>query len=179
MTPGLLRAGPLLFVALVVMGAGACTFERRDDVDEEEAAATRALPGFEDGSRWRSPEGVVRLFREAVVLGDLSMALSLLDRQSILVDELAGAPDEAMTRGELLLELRRRHTEGLVLEVLQTRVEEAGETALVLTHLAIMDRDEDGIGVEVGRVYESVVLVPTEEGWRIRHLHRSVTRRDS
>jgi hypothetical protein len=34
----------------------------------------------------------------------------------------------------------------------------------------------DGIGVEVGRAYETVVLVPSDQGWRIRHVHRSLNR---
>lgn len=171
--------GPTLLVgalATALLGA-ACTFEHRADMEEAEASpGSVALVG--NGDRGLSPGAVARLFREAVFVGDLSLALSLLDRQATLVDELAGTDEETMTRGELLLELRRRHVAGLGLEVLETRVEPATESTLVLSRLALLERGDDGIGVEVGRAYETLVMVRTDEGWRIRHLHRSVTRRD-
>jgi hypothetical protein len=160
----------LLLLSLVQTG---CTFERRADLHEDPEAAT---PALEAGERLRPPAAVVRVFRDAVVVGDLSLALSLLHRQATLVDGLAGSDVETLTRGELLMELRRRHGEGLVLEVLGTEVEVTGESAMVLSSLALIDRGEDGIGVETGRVYETVLLVLTEDGWRIRHLHRSMTR---
>jgi hypothetical protein len=162
----------LALLLLPLLQAG-CTFERRADLDEDPEAAT---PAMEAGERIRSPAAVVRVFRDAVVVGDLSLALSLLDRRATLVDELAGSHGETLTRGELLMELRRRHVEGLVLEVLGTEMEVAAESAMVLTSLALIDRGDDGIGIETGRAYETVVLVLTEDGWRIRHLHRSMTR---
>jgi len=173
--PGWCAAGCL--AAFLLLG-NACTFEHRADLDDEEGAMPASLVLLGNGERGLSPGAVTRLFREAVVAGDLSLALSLLHRQATLVDELAGTDEATITRGELLLELRRRHVEGLVLEVLDSRVEPSSESAVVLTRLALLDRGEDGIGMEVGRAYETVVLVPTDEGWRIQHLHRSVTRRD-
>jgi hypothetical protein len=163
-----------LFLVLPLLQAG-CTFERRADLEEDPEVAT---PALEPGERIRPPASVVRVFREAVVVGDLSLALSLLHRQATLVDELAGSDAEPATRGELLLELRRRHVAGLVLEVLDSEVDVTGESAIVLTRLALIDRGEDGIGVETGRAFETVHLLLTEDGWRIRHLHRSMDRRD-
>lgn len=163
-----------LFLVLPLLQAG-CTFERRADLEEDPEAVT---PALEPGERMRPPTAVVRVFREAVVVGDLSLALSLLHRQATLVDELAGSDVDTATRGELLMELRRRHVAGLVLEVLDTEVEVAGESALVLTRLALIDRGEDGIGVEAGRAFETVHLLITDDGWRIRHLHRSIAQRD-
>lgn len=175
MSRTLFSGGGAVLFALLLFQPG-CTFEQRGDLDEDPAAGTTADPG--DWQRIQPPATVARVFREAVVIGDLSLALSLLHRQATLVDELAGTDEELATRGELLMELRRRHVDGLVLEALDTQVEVTGETALVLTRLALIDRGEDGIGLEVGRAYETALLVATEEGWRIRHLHRSVTRRD-
>jgi hypothetical protein len=164
-----------LFLLLLPLVQTGCTFERRADLDEDPEAAT---PALEADERIRSPAAVVRVFRDAVVVGDLSLALSLLHRPATIEDELAGGDVGTLTRGELLMELRRRHVEGLVLEVLGTEVEVMGESAMVLTRLALIDQGEDGIGVEAGRAYETVLLVLTEEGWRIRHLHRSMTRRE-
>lgn len=175
MSPGPRLPGRLLVGALVLVQAGACTFERRADLEEDDSPAGSGIPGLEEGVGARTPEAVARLFREAVEVGDLSLALSLLDRSATLVDALAGAPDVTTTRGELLLELRRRHGEGLALEELEARSEPVGESTLVLTRLALMELDEDGIGIEVGRVYETALLTPVEGGWRIRHLHRSLT----
>jgi hypothetical protein len=164
------RRGALLLLATLVQSG--CTFERRADLDEDPEAPTTALQA---GDRIRPPAAVVRVFREAVVLGDLSLALSLLHRQATLVDELAGSDVEVTTRGELIMELRRRHVDGLVLEVLGTEVDVMEGSAMVLSRLALIDRGDDGIGVEAGRAYETVLLLLTEDGWRIRHFHRSMT----
>jgi hypothetical protein len=168
------RRGGFLLLALLLQTG--CTFERRADLDED-TEATPVAP--EPGERIRPPAAVVRVFREAVVLGDLSLALSLLHRQATLVDELVGSDVDILTRGELLMELRRRHVDGLVLEVLDTEVEVMEGSAMVLSRLALIDRGDDGIGVEAGRAFETVLLLLTEDGWRIRHLHRSMTRGDS
>jgi ketosteroid isomerase-like protein len=179
-TPSRCGAGGLVLAALFPVLVGSCTFEHRPDPRAENAGDGDPLEARQDElparGLDRSPVGVVRVFREAVVRGDLSLALSLLDREATLVDELAGAQSESATRGELLMELRRRHAEGLILRVLDIDVSQAGETALVLTRLALMEEGGDGIGVEVGRAYETVVLVPSDQGWRIRHVHRSLNR---
>lgn len=162
--------------ALIVLGA--CTFERRSELEEngEEARTAPGLLGDPPGmERALPPEGIVRLFRDAVVRGDLSLALSLLHREATLVDKLAASPDGRRTRGEILVELRRRHAEGMALEVLESTVHEVEGGTLVLTRLAVLEEEENGIGVEVGRVYETALLVPTDAGWRIRHFHRSLT----
>jgi hypothetical protein len=117
----------------------------------------------------------VRLFRESVAVGDLSLALALLDRDASLVEVIPGESSEQVTRGELLLELRRRHAEGLHLELLESRITLPAEgVALVLSRLAVLQSGPDGYGEEVGRVDETVVLLVTPDGWRIRHLHRSL-----
>jgi hypothetical protein len=48
--------------------------------------------------------------------------------------------------------------------------------ALVTSHLDLMRSMEDvgDLAVQEGRVWESMVLVATPDGWRIRHLHRSL-----
>jgi hypothetical protein len=34
--------------------------------------------------------------------------------------------------------------------------------------------ETEGIGEEVGQIYETALLTPSLEGWKIRHIHRSL-----
>jgi hypothetical protein len=164
-------------VPLVVLGLPlACTFERRPAV-EGEAGSTGELVrsgGISDGLDEGAALETVRLFREAVALGDLSLALVLLDREATLVDELVGEASEARTRGELLLALRRRHAAGLSFESRgDPLVASSGEGLLVGSHLTVFQAEAGGDPALFGTLYESVLLVPGPGAWRIRHLHRS------
>jgi hypothetical protein len=168
-----------MWVLLLLVASSSCTFERRVELDpdgssEEEAPQT---PGVEVrmGDPGAAAVDAVRLFRESVELGDLSLALALLDREATVVDELVGEAREAATRGELLLELRRRHAAGLSFEPLEAPTTIAlAEAALVVSRLTLVQEDEDGARVEAGRVSETVFLTASADGWRIRHLHRSL-----
>jgi len=156
-----------------------CTFEPRDGGGEaihqvvEEAAAQPDSPNGEASSV--AALRAVEIFRSAVAAGDLSRALALVARDAVLVDGLVGEAAEAGTRGELLLELRRRHMEGMDLEVVDSTVDLlSGEVALVVSRLALLEVGADGIGEEVGRVHETVLMTLEADGWRIVRLHRSL-----
>ena len=166
-----------VFLGVCVLAG--CTFEPRDGTDEstsdmaEDAGmqSDGAVVDVSSGAALRTAE----IFRSAVATGDLSRALALVDRDATLVDGLVGEAAEAATRGELLLELRRRHSEGMDLEVVSSTVDLlSGEVALVVSRLALLEVGSDGIGEEVGRVHETILLTLQAEGWRIVRLHRSL-----
>ena len=183
MLPALLRplgASFLFLCSFVALTFSGCTFERRDAEPAE---------GLESAEVARAPEeerltdaaeeiarAVVDAFREYVAAGDLSLALAGLHGEANLVDPLVGQAAETASRGELLLELRSRHAEGLVYEPLEADVFLVGEDAALVVSLLSMLREGDAqIPEEVGRVLETVYLVGSDEGWKIRHLHRSLS----
>ena len=173
----------VLVAGLLVLPAG-CVFERRPDPDrffEVERPPETELAE----EAWREdPEAaaysLAEVFREAVRVGDLSLALSLLHREAILLDELVGEATASaagpLTRGELLLAVRRMHQDGLRLYVAEVEVTLLDDVALVNSYMDLLRPVEEGreLAVQEGRVWETLVLVATPEGWRIRHLHRSV-----
>jgi ketosteroid isomerase-like protein len=127
-----------------------------------------------------SARQTIELFRTSVAAGDLSQALSLLDGDATLLDALAGEASEAVTRGELLLELRGRHSEGVTLEPVATQVTLlAGEAAFLVSGLEVFEPKEDGVLAMVGKMHETVLRIGSEGGWRIRSLHRSFLSNDA
>lgn len=177
------QSGWLRFpIALVLILLGACTFEHRENGEEAEdpPAVVEPHEAPEDSLEVDPAQGALhtlRAFREAMAVGDLSLALALLDREASLLDDLVGDPELAGSRGEVLLELRARLAEGMQLEEVSTQVSFSGEAAVVITRLRLEVaeeapqewRDRDG-----STLHETALLTPTEEGWRIRHLHRSI-----
>jgi hypothetical protein len=164
-----------------------CTLERRADpeaspgvdVEREEVLEAR-VPDPVPADPAESVRITLEVFREAVRVGDISLALQLLDAEAVLLDDLvveaAGEADPPGTRGELLLALRRRHAEGLGLQPLDSDLRWSDDTAVLSTRLLLLDRSA-GPEVEpdsLGWARETAVLRPTPEGWRILHLHRSV-----
>jgi hypothetical protein len=157
---------------LLLLVLGGCTIEPRWEVEPEEPSPdTVALP--ESASPEEAVATTVEVFREAVRVGDLSLALSLLDRDAILADDLADGNGEGTTRGEVLMELRRRHAAGLRLEAIESQTREVAGGWLVSTRLDILGTDEEGEPTLDGHARESALLAPTDEGWRIVLFHRS------
>lgn len=171
----------VLFVLL--MGTMGCVFERRPDPEglEEATAAREAEALGEDAvaDPADAAAALVEVFREAVRVGDLSLALNVIHRDAVLLDELVGdasvGASGASTRGELLLAVRRLHQEGLRIHPSEVEVSLLEDAAVVTTYLDILRPVEEGqeLAVQEGRAWETIVLVATPEGWRIRHLHRS------
>ncbi len=120
----------------------------------------------------------LRTFREAMALGDLSLALALVDRDATLVDDLVGAAAADASRGEVLLELRSVLAQGLEVEEQSQRVSLPGGVAVVVSQLVLRVVDPEAPDpvqeMDGRRLHETVVLVPTDDGWRLRHLHRSL-----
>jgi hypothetical protein len=165
-----------------------CTLERRADPDAVPEVDTVAILG---GSPLDPPpvptdpsESVrvtMEVFREATRVGDVSLALQLLDTRALLMDDLVLESGERVsdlpaTRGEHLLELRRRHAAGLSFEILESDLRWVEESALLTTRLLLLMRptEPDVAPDTVGIALESAFLRPSPEGWRIVHMHRSV-----
>lgn len=158
---------------LSVLFFSSCTLERRF---EESADTTAVVPS--EASELQSTEELagqtVRLFRDAVFAGDISRALSLMAEGASLIDPFAGRSTVEWPVGEVLLELRRRHADGVRFEPIRdevTLLEDGG--ALVLTTLAVL-QETGGVGEEVGEIHETALLIPSPEGWKVRHIHRSL-----
>lgn len=165
------RSGRVSLVAAAVvlvasLTAGACSFERRPD---PLAGAT--------GSQATTVEDSVRAVALALDgarrLGDLAAAAALFEssaRTTPLHPEERGAgrwltPGEALAGGWAPGTVNP-HPE----EVLESSVELlGGGSALVLNTL--VDPEAEGMPAAL----ETLVLVRTPGGWRIRHLHRSPT----
>lgn len=175
-------AEPLGFIAFLLVFAllgMSCSFERRPEPQDEELIHDEMSDTVSTASAPTGPAvaalHTVELFRESVATGDLSLALGLLDREATLVDALVGEVSDSGTRGEFLLELRGRLAGGILVRPIDTEVTFLGrEGALATSMLSVVSVDEDGEKREVTRLYESVLLVVSSDGWRIRHFHRSV-----
>lgn len=119
----------------------------------------------------------LRTFRQAMAVGDLSLALALVDREAVLVDDLVGDPAGHGSRGEVLLELRARLAEGLAIREDSAAVSLPEGVAIVVSRLSVEvgeDAPQRLQALDGHSLHETVILVPTAEGWRIRHLHRSL-----
>jgi hypothetical protein len=86
----------LLLLAAVVPVLAGCTIERRADPNEvpvDLALGEVDTLGFPAAppDPGASVEVTLEIFREAVRVGDLGLALQLLDPQAVLVDDLAPA----------------------------------------------------------------------------------------
>lgn len=174
LTRSSVSVGSICTSAFLLLLLPSCTLERRGE-ESVDAESTTIAPVNESEFAEELARQTVRLFRDAVSAGDISRALSMMDDEGGLIDPLAGVSSTSYPVGEVLLELRRRHAEGVRFEPIDDEVSllPSGE-ALVVTMLTMLE-EREGIGEEVGRMYESALLTPAVEGWKVRHIHRSLT----
>jgi hypothetical protein len=187
------RAG-FLPILLLLLASLSCTLERRGDADLDGGGLVPADTFQAENEGDFSPVGgerppeldlpsaspgetvltTLEVFRESVRVGDLSLALSLLHRDAVIADDLADETGTPTTRGEILMELRRRHAEGLRLRLVEDAVQEIDGAYLVVSRWDILhDSGTDEEPDVRGQARESAVLRPSAEGWRIALLHRS------
>lgn len=167
---GAVRTAALFLVSFLLTS---CVLERRgDEAVQPDSLTSDAIPdSLTADERARH---AVRIFRDAVAAGDISRALSLMSEGASIIDPLVGRTSDEAPVGEVLLELRRIHSDGVRLESIEDEVSllPSGD-ALVLTTLAVL-QEVEGVGEEVDRMEESALLTPSPEGWKLRHLHRSL-----
>ncbi len=155
----------LLAVPLVV---SACTFERRPDrrngEEEPDTAAVSRTEILED-----SMEAMVDAFVEALRAGDVSRAVGMLHGQATLYDEETGRRWGPMQVDSLLPGPMGREGEELRREPSDSWVEVYDPAAVVVRRY----RPAASREAAARTALETYVLVRTDGGWAIRHLHRS------
>lgn len=166
--------------ALAVMSA--CTLEERPDRPAERedpseepdvGLAAELSEDPADATAADSVRAVASAFRDALEMGDLSSALQLVDRDAVVFDRMGGDPPEGASTGEVLLREIRLRRDGLNLEPLDSQLTFHGDVAVEVTRAEpSWEGGEDRAGIH-GPVLETMVLVRTEDGWRLGHLHRS------
>jgi hypothetical protein len=175
------RIAPLVLILILVLALASCTFERRPD-RAENGNGDAGADLFRDGeARELQPVDsvllVVQLYREALEVGDLSRALSFLHPGAALHSNAAALLPTGSSAGEVLLQELRLRQDGLRLEVLDSEATLLGDAALVVKRYRVLvgvadDASESRSG---DIAIETVILVRSANGWRIRHLHRSTT----
>lgn len=183
-TAGWWGTGRLVSLLVLTVAVPACTFEHRGNGGDEAEAPSEPADTVEEGQVLGAADDpseavlqLVRTFRDATAHGDLALALSLVDRDAFLVDELAADVGPEWSRGELLLAVRARLADHLQFQEDSVVVAFPGGLATVYSRLTLAPleggvADTDSL---TGRMlHETVVLLPTSQGWRIRHLHRSI-----
>lgn len=167
------RLFPLL-AGLTVLAA--CGFEKRPDIDG--AGQWNAEPpeppepsGAVEGSRAAQDSvwAVVASFRRALEVGDVARVAQLTLPRTVLLDR-----EESVRWGRPTAD-----------SALPTRLDAGGELAWTRTDSTVVFLD-DGVALVVDEfrvrvaadtvpwsATETLVLVRSPEGWRLRHMHRS------
>ncbi|MBI4519705.1 MAG: nuclear transport factor 2 family protein [Gemmatimonadetes bacterium] len=155
---------------LLLLGALDCTFERRTDRPTDRPADS----GQRAAALADSVRAVIDAFDAALLAGDSTAVLALLD--SALVVYESGAVDSsraAYASGHLQADMRFLRS-GVTKNVLSSDIEVLGAAALALTRYRISG-DSDGQPVRMEGT-QTMLLVRTPSGWKIRHIHWSSRR---
>lgn len=161
----------IVALGLLVLAAGGCRFERRGAVEEDvPGVSEQAAAAAAGGTLSETPaEDVLRTFQRLRAAGAVEEARELLHPRASLVDRGtrfgAGAPSSAL--GPLL---------GPGPDAGSWRVAALDTLAVDGPRLYVLEYGPvSGAGPEGGAAsVESILLVPTPGGWRVRLLHRSV-----
>lgn len=155
------------------LAATGCRFERRADLTAEGAAVNEDLvtrAGVRTPAE-DSVRAVVTAIEEALARGDVSRIANLTVPQTMLIDQeeavrwyhddpRAPLPRALWARADPFWTLAASHFVPL------------GASALLVNEYAAPDTPDAG-DEPTWRAAETFVLVRTEAGWRLRHLHRS------
>lgn len=165
------RVRILLLAGFVAGSAGAgCTLEHRPDIQPDEAALEAADPATPRASAEDSARAVVSAFREALALGDGARVAALTAPDALLVDQEEGVRwRHAAEPAGVLPSPLVPGGDGLAWTVTSSEYARLGEAGLLVTRYTAEVAGEEVPWTAV----ESVVVVRTEEGWRVRYLHRS------
>ncbi len=112
---------------------------------------------------------VATAFGKALAAGDSVAALALLHPDAVIFEGGAWESLDDYRKGHLRADMR--FLQGLKQETLRDVVKVSGDLALVTressTTGTVGERTIDSVGAE------TMVLVRTQEGWKIRHIHWS------
>ena len=112
---------------------------------------------------------VARSFREALARGDSVAVLALLHDDAVIFETGRGETKEEYRSGHLRSDIAYAST--VKSELVHDAVLLSGDVAIYTREFRsrgrFRDRDVDSVGAE------TLVLVRTEQGWKIRHIHWS------
>ena len=149
---------------------GACTLERRADLEPEngtgEGAESRAVPSTVD-----SVHAVVSSFHEALAQGDGARIAALTSPGAVLIDQEGSVRwRRTMDSNPALPTALVRARDGLGWTVLGTDFALLGDDVGIL----VTEYRAEVAGEEVPwSAVETLILVRGEAGWRVRYLHQS------
>lgn len=161
-----------LVVAMVVAAVSSgCTVEPRADTRGEPGGASGAPAEIEAGADSSAVLQVVAAFHDALRVGDVARVAALSAPGATLVDQEEGIRWQVGGGEERLPSAldAGQGAGGLNWTVAERSVRPAGDARVVTLRWQAVIAGEP---VEWWGV-ESLVLVPTEEGWRLTHVHRS------
>lgn len=132
-------------------------------------AAPAASQAATDSARAAEVRAVVRGFHAALAAGDSTAALELLDPGVVIFES---------GHAESLTQYRSGHLRSDVAFARAVRREVTGESIAVWGDAALYTSEAHTTGEWRGRAIDSqgvetMVMVRTPEGWRIRHIHWS------
>jgi ketosteroid isomerase-like protein len=129
------------------------------------AAAAAQHPVITEGEVLR----VARSFREALASGDSAAVLALLHDDAIIFETGRGETKQQYRRGHLRADIA--YATSVRSELVRDDVMLSGDVAIYTREYRsrgrFRDRDVDSVAAE------TMVLVRTEQGWKIRHIHWS------
>ncbi len=164
------RSHPARLLVVVALVAAGCTFEQRPDRAAENDEDEDGVPVV---SAEDSVQAVREAFLEAMEAGDLAGALSLVDRDAVVVDPFSETPRHEASLGEVFLEVLGAYGTEIRMSPTGSQVTVLGDHAVAVTDYELQWWGEEE-WERAGSLVETLVLARGEEGWRIHHLHRSV-----
>jgi ketosteroid isomerase-like protein len=152
-----------------LLAAGACRFERRPDLPSQAPPEDVVVrPGLSASPMEDSARAVALALDEALAVGDVSRVTRLTSADALLIDQEEGVHwTPALAEAALPRPLSTDRGLAWRLEI-TTFHAFPGSGLLVQEYRAVIS----GEGVP-WRAVETLVLVRSDEGWRVAHLHRS------
>lgn len=170
-----LRCGGLALLAFLAVHASACTFEQRPDrVERQGTARAAAGRSAAEVAAADSVRAVLQAFDAALTAADTAAALALLDPALVVYEGGSVDSTRAAYAAQHLPADMEFMRSGIAREVIRSDIELLAGTALAVTRYRVS-------GEVRGRpmrseTAETMVLVRTPEGWKIRHIHWSSRR---
>ncbi|MBI4539892.1 MAG: nuclear transport factor 2 family protein [Gemmatimonadetes bacterium] len=160
-------------LALLLMLASACTFERRPDRAEQRPPA-QAAPRPAEAAAADSVRAVLAAFDAALAAADTAGALALLDSALVVYEGgLVDSTRAAYAARHLPADMEFARG-ALVRDVLGSQIVVLADAALTLARYHVSGQLR-GRPVR-SETTETMVLVRTPAGWKVRHIHWSSRR---
>lgn len=168
----MIRGAPVLVLLVTAALSAGCRFEKRPDLAAGEpvlgTAYTPTTPS--GGATEDTVRATINAVREAFRVGDVTRVAQLTTRDAVLIDQ----EDEVRwTRADAAAQLPRPLVGGD--EGLAWTLDDSSFSMLAADAALVSHRFRASVSGESvpWTAVETLVVVRTEEGWRLRYLHRS------